>query len=139
MNTACMRWHELNKCKFQISKVQIMQNPPQASTAPLIADVLSRFVADLTLDAIPVTVQERAKQLILDAAGIAHASTHHYFAHSALAAVSTFGAGDSEVIGMSARLALRDAVLMNGILARVLASDASDLPGGLQVTRPPFP
>src|SRR6266404_2023925 len=99
---------------MQASNIEslIMQTP----TAPLIADVLSTFVAELRLDAIPATVQERAKQLILDAAGIAHASTRYDFAHSALAAVSTFGAGASEVIGMSARLALRDAVLMNGIL-----------------------
>src|SRR5258705_10646701 len=108
-----------------------MQNPPQASTAPLIADVLSRFVADLTLDAIPATVQKRAKQLILDAAGIAHASTRHDFAHSALAAVSTFGAGASEVIGMSSRLALRDAVVMNGILRDGLDYDGTDLPVAL--------
>jgi len=116
-----------------------MQTPPQASTAPLIADVLSKFVAELTLDAIPAPVQERAKQLILDATGIAHASTHHDFARSALAAVSTFGAGESEVIGMSARLALRDAVLLNGILVHGLDFDDTYLPGGLHVTASVFP
>lgn len=104
-----------------------------------IADALSGFAENLTFDAIPGKVRERARHLILDAVGVAHASTGFEFAHRALTALAVFGPGDSDVIGLPARLALRDAVLMNGILVHGIDYDDTYLPGGLHVTSSCFP
>jgi 2-methylcitrate dehydratase PrpD len=58
-----------------------------------------------------------AKYLILDAVGVALASTTCDFAHRAMTAIGGLaGQGDAAVIGMPARLPPRDAALLNGIL-----------------------
>lgn len=113
-----------------------------SSPAPaLIAQVLGQFVADLGYDAIPQDVRERAKYLILDAVGIAHASTHYDFAHRALSAVTELsaGGGDTPVISQSVRLQLRDAMLMNGILIHGLDYDDTHANGIIHATASCFP
>lgn len=113
--------------------------PAQPSSQPLIADTLSRFAAELDLDAVDGKTREQARLRILDAAGIALAASGYEFAHRALTALSSFEGGDSDVIGLPAKLALRDAVLMNGILVHGIDYDDTYLPGGVHVTASSFP
>lgn len=109
------------------------------TNAQLIAPVLAEFAAGLDYEAIPADVRERAKYLILDAVGIAHASTRYDFAHRTLSAVSELGRGDASVIGLSAKLSLRDAVLMNGLLVHGLDYDDTHARGVIHATASCFP
>jgi 2-methylcitrate dehydratase PrpD len=107
---------------------------------PLIANVLADFAHDLTYEAIPATVRERAKHLILDATGIAFASGRYEFAHKSLTAIAGLGGrGDVPVIGLPARLCPRDAALVNGILVHGLDFDDTHTGGVLHVTTSIWP
>jgi MmgE/PrpD N-terminal domain len=104
---------------------------PERST--LISEDFARFVFEAS--AIPAPAVARAKHLILDGVGIALASTGFDFAHRALAAIAGLaGAGDTPVIGMPAKLPLRDAALINGILIHGLDFDDTHTAG--VITRP---
>ena len=82
-----------------------------------IAQKLAGFVADFDGGSIPAKTRERAKYLILDAVGVALASTQYDFAHHILSGIRALaGEGKCAVIGLPARLPLRDAMLMNGAL-----------------------
>lgn len=105
-----------------------------SNDAHLIAQTLAEFAERLRYEDIPADIRERAKHLMLDGIGIAHASTHYDFAHRSLAAVSELGQGDSDVIGLSAKLGLRDAVLLNGILVHGLDFDDTHGPGIIHAT-----
>lgn len=96
---------------------------------PTISETLAQFVHPLRFENIPSLVRERAKDLMLDAIGIAFASTKFEFADKALAGLSFFGKGERAVIGMSAKLALRDAAVMNGVLIHGLDYDDTHLEG----------
>jgi 2-methylcitrate dehydratase PrpD len=105
------------------------------SAAPLVAETLARFTAGLSFDRIPAAVVARAKHLILDAVGIALASTGFDFAHRALTAVRGLaGDGDSPVIGFPALLPMRDAALVNGILIHGLDYDDTHIGGVVHPT-----
>lgn len=104
-----------------------------------ISEVLSRFAAGLTYDALPQNVRERAKHLILDGVGIALASTTYDFARRTLAGLASLGPGGSDVIGTAVKLALRDAVLMNGVLIHGLDYDDTHLVGVVHATSSCFP
>jgi 2-methylcitrate dehydratase PrpD len=115
-----------------------------AAAAPAnIAQALAAFVHDLEFDAIPAAVRERAAYLMLDATGIALASTRWDFAHKSLSAVQGLaGSGGGRkctVLGMPARLPLRDAVLLNGILVHGLDYDDTHVPGVIHATASAFP
>jgi 2-methylcitrate dehydratase PrpD len=105
-----------------------------AKTTPLLSDSMAAFVVEKDYDSIPEAVRRWAKLLILDTIGNAYASTRYEFAHKALSALSGLGSGNATVIGMPVRLALRDAVLMNGTLAHGLDYDDIYLPGGLHLS-----
>lgn len=109
-------------------------------TAPVnIAQTLAAFTADLTTQEIPQEVRQRARHLILDAVGIALASTQYEFAHRTLSGLREFGEGTSDVIGFGARLALRDAVMMNGLLVHGLDYDDTHTAGVIHATASCFP
>lgn len=98
--------------------------PAKAVSAAPISSRLAEFAVGFSYDAIPAKARERAKYLILDAVGIALASTHYDFAHRTLSGISALSdGGDCSVIGMAQRLPLRDAVLMNGVLVHGLDYD----------------
>lgn len=102
---------------------------------PLVAETLARFTAGLACENIPPTVAVRAKHLMLDAVGIALASTGFDFAHRALTALTGLaGAGDTPVIGFPAALPLRDAALLNGILIHGLDYDDTHTEGVVHPT-----
>ena len=99
-----------------------------------ISSELAQFVTGFDGARVPAEVRHRAKLLMLDAIGIAFASTRFPFASGALDALREFGSGDCEVIGVADKLALRDAVLMNAILVHGLDYDDTYLPGSVHLT-----
>lgn len=104
-----------------------------------VAQKLARFVSRLRDDAIPAAARERARYLILDAVGIALASTQFDFSHRTLTALREFGDGIFDVIGYEARLSLRDAVTMNGFLIHGLDYDDTHTRGVIHATASCFP
>jgi len=112
---------------------------PPAQTAmairPTLSQQLARFAGGLTYDGIPPNVRERAKYLILDAVGVALASSTYDFAHRVLDGIKGMAEGGAcSVIGMTDKLPLRDAVLMNGVLIHGLDYDDSHLRAVLHPT-----
>lgn len=92
--------------------------------APRIAAQLAAFAHGLEPGMLPAAVVEQAKLLMLDALGIALASSGQDFAHCAYRGLQALGGtGDSAVMAAFAPLPLRDAVLMNGILVHGLDFD----------------
>ncbi len=111
--------------------------PEQTAVArqPTLSQQLSGFAHALTYDNIPPDVRERAKVLILDAVGVALASTTYDFAHRILDGIQGMAEdGACSVIGMPDKLPLRDAVLMNGALVHGLDYDDSHLRAVLHPT-----
>jgi len=108
---------------------------PESVARSLISEELARFVGAFSADTIPATVTARAKHLILDAVGIALASTSYDFAHRAMTAIAGLaGTGNFPIVGMPARLPLRDAALMNGILIHGLDFDDTHSGGVIHAT-----
>ena len=101
---------------------------------------LASFVEGLRYEDIPKDIRERAKFLILDAVGIAIASTHYDFADRILAGISAMSdGGDAVVIGKSERLPVRDAILMNGALVHGLDFDDTHMKSVVHATSISFP
>lgn len=88
-----------------------------------IADTLSDFAAGLDYAAVPAAARAAARLHLLDAIGVGYASASFEFARQTFDGLNGFGAGDYDVIGMSGKLGLRDAVLMNGVLIHGLDFD----------------
>ncbi len=77
---------------------------------------------------------------MLDGVGIAFASTNFEFAQRACSALADpDGAGRATVIGMSAGLAQRDAVMVNSMLVHGLDYDDTFFAGGIHPTASCFP
>lgn len=106
-----------------------------------ISQQLAEFAHGMRTEDIPDAVLERARYLILDAVGIAWASTHFDFAHRSLSAMTELsaGTGDTPVIGLPQRLQPRDAMLMNGLLVHGLDFDDTHAPGVIHATASCFP
>lgn len=104
-----------------------------------ISEQLAQFAAGLRYEDIPVAVSERARYLVLDALGIALASTRFDYAPAALQGMLTFGEGSRAVFGMGRRLALRDAVTVNGVLIHGLDYDDTHIEGVVHVSSSCFP
>jgi 2-methylcitrate dehydratase PrpD len=99
-----------------------------------ITEQVSQAVAASHWEQIEASVKERLKLIFLDAVGTALAASRYPFAPVALEALSSLGAGESCVIGMPQKLALRDAVVMNGILVHGLDYDDTYLPGSVHLS-----
>ncbi|WP_160351471.1 MmgE/PrpD family protein [Bordetella sp. 15P40C-2] len=98
----------------------------------VIAHALTRFCNQLDLDAVPQAVRDRSCDLMLDAIGCALAARQEAFAkrYSHVVFSPVFSAGSERgVIGFSQRAALRDAALLNGILAHGLDFDDTHMAG----------
>lgn len=109
-------------------------------TPASISERLAQFVRRTPADAIPGRVMDRAKELVLDALGIALASTTHDFARTTLAAMKEISeGGDSVVIGMTTRLSMRDAALVNGVLVHGLDFDDTHSGGIVHATASVLP
>ncbi len=105
-----------------------------------IARALASFATRLSAEEIPATVSSRARLLMLDALGIALASTGYDFAHRAHSALAELGAGGSRrVIGFGTSLQPRDAAMLNGLLIHGLDYDDTHTPGVIHATAPVLP
>ncbi len=105
-----------------------------SSSTPTIAKSLAEFVTGLKYDAIPAAIRAKAKLHLLDSVGIALAASGFEYARKACAGIRALGTssgGDYTVIGMPAKLSLRDAVLMNGMLLHGLEFDDTSIRGRL--------
>lgn len=101
---------------------------------------LAEFAAGLRHDEIPAEVRTRAVHHILDAAGIAMASTRYDFAHKTLAGMRALGGeGSVPVFGMATHLTPRDAATMNGFLAHGLDYDDTHIQGIVHPTASVMP
>ena len=101
---------------------------PEPAAAPAqgqsISQQIAQFAANLTYKAIPKATRENAKYHVLDVVGTALAATRFDFAQHALSGLLGIAdGGKNSVIGMGVKLPLRDAVLLNGILAHGLDYD----------------
>ena len=110
-----------------------------SDTDAAIAGVIGEFASQVQFADIPVAVVDQSKLLILDALGIAYASTTYPFARSAVAAMHSLGQGDQPVIGLSLRLGLRDAAMLNGLLIHGLDYDDTHLAGVVHVSSTALP
>lgn len=105
-----------------------------------ISQAYAAFAADLRFEDIPAPVVERAKLHILDAVGTALAATRFDFAAKTLDGLRALSeGGDYPVIGMPARLPLRDAALMNGVLVHGLDFDDTHTGGVIHGTASALP
>lgn len=105
-----------------------------------VSEQIGAFVEKLTLDRVPAAIVERAKYLILDAVGCAVAAREEPFALTMSAAAAQLsGDGPRGVIGMAARLPLRDAALVNSMLAHGLDYDDTHTAGVIHLTVSTFP
>ncbi|GAA4615108.1 MmgE/PrpD family protein [Saccharopolyspora hordei] len=100
---------------------------------------VAEFVADVSLAEVPDDVVLRARHLVLDAVGLAFASTRYHFPTSALHALSAFGGGDHPVLAMPDRLSARDAAVLNGVLIHGLDFDDTHIPAITHVSAAALP
>jgi len=100
---------------------------------------LAAFALDLSFDAIPEDVRERAKYLMLDAIGIAYASHGFDFGRITMDAMRSLSTGASPVIGYGRSLSSRDAAVVNGVLAHGLDYDDTHSPGVIHATASSLP
>ena len=98
--------------------------PDSGGPAPNPAERLAAFAAELRAEDVPAAVRERARHLILDALGVAAASSRQEFARVMLEGFrAAGGGGGSGVVAMGARLSLRDAAALNAALIHGLDFD----------------
>jgi 2-methylcitrate dehydratase PrpD len=98
--------------------------PPAPSSDTSISQRLADFASATTYERLPERIRSRAKLHMLDVIGTALAATRFEFSHRALAGLKALAEpGTHTVIGMPVKLPLRDAVLLNGILAHGLDYD----------------
>ncbi|WP_277183130.1 MmgE/PrpD family protein [Caballeronia sp. BR00000012568055] len=100
---------------------------------------LADFTTHLQLSDVPASVQERAKHLMLDSIGLAYATLGLPYATSTLAAMQELGEGSATVFGHTQKLALRDAMLLNGLLIHALDFDDTHARGVIHSTASALP
>lgn len=107
----------------------ITATPASASTAEL-SRIIASFAAPLRYEDLPARLVDFLKSHIIDVIGTSIAATRFEFAQCALSGLSALAEnGRSSVIGMPQKLPLKEAVLMNGVLAHGLDYDDTH-PGG---------
>lgn len=94
-----------------------------------IARHLANFAYTLRRDAVPDEIFQQAKLLLLDMVGAALASASFDFGQRTVSGLLALGSGPATVIGFREKLALRDAVLANGILVHGLDYDDTSIYG----------
>lgn len=106
-----------------------------------ISSTLARFTTNLQLSNVPQAVRERAKHLILDSIGLAFATAPLGYAQVTRAALLDLSAGhgESSVFAHRDRLAMRDAMLLNGLLIHGLDFDDTHARGVIHSTASALP
>src|SRR5258706_41865 len=111
-------------------ELAVNNQPTAAEPARSLSRTIAEFVQDVDHAALPPRLREFARFHMLDVVGTSLAATKFEFAQRALnGADAMAGGGSVSVIGMGATLPLKDAVIMNGILAHGLDYDDTH-PGG---------
>jgi len=115
--------------------------PKVAEGATTISARLAAYAAGFALDDVPAPVRARAAHLMLDALGIALASTQWDFARQTLAGLRELAGpgGEVPVIGAGQVLPLRDAVTMNALLIHGLDFDDTHPKGVIHATTSVLP
>ncbi|MGZ5230089.1 MAG: MmgE/PrpD family protein [Burkholderiales bacterium] len=122
----------------QVTKIADAGQPRIASQT--VAEKVADYVSTYCYENIPEATRERAKLLVLDAVGIALASTQYDFSHRILTGLNALNeGGHSSLIGTTGRLALRDAVLYNGVLVHGLDYDDTHIRAIIHATASAFP
>jgi 2-methylcitrate dehydratase PrpD len=102
----------------------------EPAAAPALSCTVAEFVQSTNYAALPQRLRDFARFHILDVVGTALAATKFEFAQRALTGLAAMADGGSvSVLGMGMKLPLKDAVIMNGILAHGLDYDDTH-PGG---------
>ncbi|GAA4893555.1 MmgE/PrpD family protein [Actinomycetospora straminea] len=112
-----------------------LESPTRTTAAGRVAE----FAAALDPGDVPDEVLERARHLVLDAVGLAFASTAYPFAGVARDALATFGTGAHPVLGMPDRLAPRDAAVLGGVLVHGMDFDDTHIPAVTHVSAAALP
>ena len=116
-----------------IAVATLVANSADASAEPTprtIAQKLATFAHDTTLEAVPLTVQTRAKHLILDTIGIAFASHRNEFSAVMINGIKALAeGGTSPVIGSNDTFTVRNAALLNAALMHGLDYDDTHMKG----------
>ncbi len=113
-------------------KLELAVNNASAEAAPAasLSRTIAEFAAGVDYAALPQRLRDFARFHILDVVGTALAATKFEFAQRALSGLTALAdSGSGTVVGMGAKLPLKDAVIMNGILAHGLDYDDTH-PGG---------
>ena len=123
-----------------MARVATKRRPSKSALGFAYSERLAEFAHDLRFDDIPEPVRRRAKYLILDSLGIALAASRFPFAPKFLAGLQGLTEpGNSSVIGMSAKLPLRDAALINGALVHSLDFDDTHMKAVVHATAVSLP
>lgn len=110
------------------------------ATGEAISEKIAAYAASFKAEHIPDFVRQRARELMLDATGIALASHGYEFSRTAMAAIEALdGGGKSQVIGSARRLDMRNAALINGILVHGLDYDDTHARGVIHATTSVYP
>jgi 2-methylcitrate dehydratase PrpD len=112
-----------------------IDSPPRTSLAAAVGD----FVSRTRPGDVPEEVLERARYLVLDAVGLAFASTGYDFPTKARDALGRLGAGEHPVLGMPDRLSPRDAATLNGVLVHGMDFDDTHIPAVTHVSAAALP
>lgn len=121
--------------KESIVKAPLQTDQATAAIEPAIAEVIGEYAANFRYEDVPAEVAEQGKYIVLDAIGIAFASTNFEFAQRACTAMGgQEGEGSGTVIGMAASLPMRDAVMINSMLVHGLDFDDTYFAGGIHPT-----
>ena len=101
----------------------------------------AQWACSLQWGDVPTDVLQQAKHLILDAVGIALASSTYPYARQTLDAMLELspGGGPVPVIGLDTRLPARDAALVNGLLVHGLDFDDTHAGSVVHATASVFP
>ncbi|NYT63345.1 MmgE/PrpD family protein [Alcaligenaceae bacterium] len=101
-----------------------------------VSHTISNKALSLAFNDIPEQVRTRAKHLMLDAVGIAFASTQYDFAKKTLLAFQELSGSVQQVpvIGMGVSLSMRDAAVINGVLIHGLDYDDTHPEGIIHAT-----
>ena len=111
-------------------ELAVKNEPAAAAPAKSLSRTIAEFMQDVNYAVLPQRLRDFARFHILDVVGTALAATKFDFAQRALNGLTTMADGGSmSVLGMGATLPLKDAVIMNGILAHGLDYDDTH-PGG---------
>lgn len=100
---------------------------------------IGTWAESLAIVDVPKHVQDQALLNILDAVGIAFASTNYEFATRSIAASVALGSGQRGAIACSERFTVRDQAMLNGILIHGLDFDDTHVPGVIHGTASALP